>query len=239
MKKLNALLAAGVLGLSAQAQAAELEVHVQNLTQGIYFTPILVASHPTSTSLYEIGTEASPELQQMAEGGNLTGLAGIVTLASGDVGEQEVENGLTAPAATRVFTLESSEENSVLSIAAMMLPTNDGFIGLDNWKIPEEEGTYTVYLNAYDAGTEANDEIRGSGAPGEAGMPVPPPLDPLLGTNGTGVTMEESNATVHVHRGNLGDEAQDGGISDVSNTVQRWLNPVAKVTIIVEQELRL
>lgn len=234
MKKLNALLAAGVLGLSAQAQAAELEVHVQNLTQGIYFTPILVASHPASTSLYEIGTEASPELQQMAEGGNLTGLAGIVTLASGDVGEQEVENGLTAPAATRVFTLESSEENSVLSIAAMMLPTNDGFIGLDNWKIPEEEGTYTVYLNAYDAGTEANDEIRGSGAPGEAGMPVPPPLDPLLGTNGTGVTMEESNATVHVHRGNLGDEAQDGGISDVSNTVQRWLNPVAKVTIIVE-----
>lgn len=234
MKKLNTLLAAGVLGLSAQAQAAELEVHVQNLTQGIFFTPILVAAHPADASLYELGMAASPELQAMAEGGNLSGLTDIVMGQNGDIGVQAVDNGLTLPASSRMFTLESSETNTVLSIAAMMLPTNDGFIGLDNWTIPTEAGTYTVYLNAYDAGTEANDEIRGGGAPGEAGMPVPPPLDPLLGMNGTGVTTEESNATVHVHRGNLGDNSQDDGISDVSNTVQRWLNPVAKVTVIVQ-----
>ncbi|MCY7296930.1 spondin domain-containing protein [Alteromonas sp. a30] len=234
MKKLNALFAAGILGLSAQAQAAELEVHVQNLTQGIYFTPILVAAHPADASLFELGMPASMELQAMAEGGSIAGLETVVDSVGGEVGVQEAENGLTAPATARMFTLNSSDTNTVLSVTAMMLPTNDGFIGLDNWTIPTEAGTYTVYLNAYDAGTEANDEIRGSGAPGEAGMPVPPPLDPLLGMNGTGVTTEEVNTTVHVHRGNLGDAAQDGGASDVSNTVQRWLNPVAKVTVIVK-----
>jgi hypothetical protein len=115
----------------------------------------------------------------------------------------------------------------------MILPSNDGFIGLDNWAIPTEAGTYTVYLNAYDAGTEANDELRGSGAPGMPGMPVPPPLDPLLGSNGSGVTNESTNTNVHIHPGNIGDDSMTDGSSDVSNSVHRWLNPVAKVTITV------
>lgn len=116
----------------------------------------------------------------------------------------------------------------------MMLPTNDGFIGLDNWTIPTEPGTYTVYLNAYDAGTEANDEIRGSGAPGEAGMPVPAPLEDIVGMNGSGVTSSLGNATVHIHPGNIGDDDMMGGISDIS-TQQHWLNPVAKVTVTVRE----
>ena len=127
----------------------------------------------------------------------------------------------------------TADSNSVLSVVAMILPTNDGFIGLDNWQIPTEAGVYTVYLNAYDAGTEANDELRGSGAPGEAGMPVPPPLQPLLGNGGAGVTVIENNATVHIHRGNLGDADLNGGTSDINNTVQRWLNPIAKLTVTV------
>ena len=102
-------------------------------------------------------------------------------------------------------------------------------------RITHPDGSYdTVFLNAYDAGTEANDELRGSGAPGEAGMPVPPPLDPLLGMNGTGVTDMESNDKVHIHRGSLGDSDMSAGISDINNSVQRWLNPVAKLTITVK-----
>ena len=74
-----------------------------------------------------------------------------------------------------------------------------------------EAGTYTVYLNAYDAGTEANDELRGSGMPGMPGMPVPPPLDPLLGMNGSGVTTSITNDTVHIHPGNIGDDSATDG----------------------------
>ena len=47
--------------------------------------------------------------------------------------------------------------------------------GLDGMPIPIRPGVYTVYLNGYDAGTEANDEvITGGGAPGVPGIPGDP-----------------------------------------------------------------
>lgn len=123
--------------------------------------------------------------------------------------------------------------NTQLSIAAMLLPTNDGFVALNNLTLPTMPGTYTYLLNAYDAGTEANDEIRGSGASGMAGMPVPPPLEALVGTGGTGVTTT-AEGFVHIHRGVLGDHNATGGASDIDASSQRWLNPVARVTLTVK-----
>ena len=233
MKIRNSFLAGALLtSLSSVSQAADLTIEIQNLTQGIYYTPFLVAAHTPDASLFELGEAATDELTMMAEGGDVSGLVSLVDGLDGNVAE--VQGELTAPGTTRTFMLSTDDANTALSITAMLLPTNDGFVGLDNWDIPTEAGTYTVFLNAYDAGTEANDEIRGSGAVGEAGMPVPPPLDPLLGSNGTGVTTEEDNETVHIHRGNLGDSMEDGGSSDVNSTIQRWLNPVAKVTVTVQ-----
>ncbi len=122
--------------------------------------------------------------------------------------------------------------NSYLSLVAMLLPTNDGFVGLDGWEIPSTAGTYTVMLNAYDAGTEANDEIiNGGGAPGVPGIPAAPAGNG--GMNATGVTSSESNMLIHIHRGNLGDDDLMAGISDLDNTVHRWLNPIAKLTVVV------
>jgi len=128
--------------------------------------------------------------------------------------------------------LDTTDGNMYLSIVSMMLPTNDGFIGLNAWSIPTEAGTYTMTLSAYDAGTEANDEmITGGGAPGVAGIPAAPGGD--AGVDGTGVTTNEGNSTIHIHRGSLGDDDLTGGKSDLDNTVHRWLNPVARVTVIV------
>ncbi|BDX04948.1 spondin domain-containing protein [Planctobacterium marinum] len=230
--KLRTTLFASAMMATASANAAELTIEFQNLTQGIYYTPILVSAHPATASLFETGEAASAELQMMAEGGDVSGLASIVASVNGNSAEIQAE--LTAPGNSRTFMLSTDTDNTVLSLTAMLLPTNDAFVGLDNWVIPEEAGTYTVYLNAYDAGTEANDEIRGGGAPGVAGMPVPPPLEGLVGTGGTGVTTEETNTTVHIHRGNLGDSMQDAGVSDINSSVQRWLNPVAKLTVTVQ-----
>ncbi len=228
------VLATGLLAASGLAHSAELDVTVQNLTQGIYFTPILISAHSSDASLFELGETATTELQAMAEGGDISGLAASTEALSANNVSNPAE-GLLAPAMSTTASLSTDEGNDVLSIVAMMLPTNDGFIGLDNWSIPEEAGTYTLYLNAYDAGTEANDEIRGSGAPGEAGLPVPPPLEDLVGNNGTGVAATISNANVHIHPGNIGDDEGMGGLSDVDNTVQRWLNPVAKVTVVISE----
>jgi hypothetical protein len=231
MNKLTKICAASALAFaSSQSFAADVTIKIQNLTQGMYFTPIAAVAHTADTSLFEVGEEASPEIQEMAEGGSLAGLTTIATAISADV-LAEPTAGPLGPTESVSGTFTTSDGNTVLSVVAMILPSNDGFIGLDNWTIPTEAGTYTVYLNAYDAGTEANDEIVGSGAPGMPGMPAPPFL--TLGTGGSGVTAVSSNTNVHIHPGNIGDDDAAGGASDVTNSIHRWLNPVAKVTVTV------
>lgn len=226
MKKPTKVLTASLLAFACQsAYSADLSIEIQNLTQGIYFTPLLVAAHTPEASLFELGESASTEIEAMAEMGSLDGLMTVTTSVNADVIGNPAE-GLLGPSLSTTAMLTTDDSNTVLSIVGMILPSNDGFVGLDNWQIPSEAGTYTFYLNAYDAGTEANDEIRAS-------MPVPPPLDPLLGTGGAGVTSQETNASVHIHRGNLGDADSSGGSSDMVNSIHRWLNPVAKVTVTV------
>jgi len=225
------LLLATTVGAVTSINAQELEVTVTNLTQGIYYTPLLVSAHNADMSLYTLGQPATNELQMMAEGGDISGLSAMLSA----VNANNVENpasGLLAPAMSTTAILTTTDGNDYLSLVAMLLPTNDGFVGLNSWKIPTEVGTYTFILNAYDAGTEANDEmITGGGAPGVAGIPAAPGGDAVTGA--TGVTMTETNTNVHVHPGNLGDDDLAGGKSDLSNTVHRWLNPVARVTVKV------
>jgi hypothetical protein len=218
-----------LMSTSAFTQAQELDIQITNLTQGIHFTPILVAAHDGDTQLFKSGEMASPQLQMMAEGGDISGLSAMLT--SADKAENPAM-GLLAPTMSTSTMLSTADGNMYLSVVAMMLPTNDGFIGLNSWKIPSEAGTYSFTINAYDAGTEANDEmITGGGAPGAAGIPAAPGMN--AGTGGTGVTTTEGNAYVHIHRGSLGDDDLTAGKSDLDNTVHRWLNPVARITVTV------
>ncbi|XPF95615.1 spondin domain-containing protein [Colwellia sp. RE-S-Sl-9] len=232
--KFNKTIAALMLATSSVAvNAQQLEVTVTNLTQGMHYTPLIIAAHTADASLYKLGETASPELQAMAEGGDISGLSTMLAGVNADMVENPA-GGLLAPSQSTTAMLDTADGNMYLSIASMLLPTNDAFVALNGWKIPSEAGTYKVMLNAYDAGTEANNElvVMGSGAPGAPGIPAAPGGN--AGTGGTGVTSVEANTTVHVHRGNLGDDDLTGGTSDVDNTVHRWLNPVASVTIVVK-----
>jgi hypothetical protein len=231
MKTFTRLTLASILACaSSHTLAADLTIEIQNLTQGLYFTPIAAVTHSPDNSLFEVGEEASPEIQAMAEGGSLGGLTAIAAAIGADV-LAEPSAGPLGPSAKVSGSFMTTQGNTVLSVVAMVLPSNDGFIGLDNWIIPTEVGTYTIFLNAYDAGTEANDELVGSGEPGAPGMPAPPFL--TLGTGGSGVTSTQSNNNIHIHPGNIGDDSASGGVSDVTNSIHRWLNPVAKVTVTV------
>ena len=207
-------------------------MEVTNLTHGSWFTPLLVAAHGDDVDLFEVGQPASANLQAMAEGGDISGLAADVEAAGGTLVANPA-GGVLAPGATAEATLDlRGRRNDRLSITAMVLPTNDGFVGLDAAEIPARAGRVVHYVNAYDAGTEANDEIvNGGGTPGVPGIPADPGGN--NGAGATGAAGADFNGTVHVHRGVLGDEDPAGGTSDLDRRVHRWLNPVARVVISV------
>jgi hypothetical protein len=224
--------AAAAVAFTAQAQAADIDIEITNLTHGVYFTPLLIGAHGASDHLFQAGHTASANLQIMAECGMTAGLGTDLDTLGADKLDNPA-SGLLAPGASATGSLMTMSGNTHLSLVGMLLPTNDGFVGLDAVQLPTAAGTYTYYLNAYDAGTEANNELIDSSgcAAGMAGIPAAPAMD--NGMNGTGVTSSESNATVHVHRGVLGDTDASGGASDLDSTIHRWQNPVAKLVITV------
>ncbi len=217
--------------LAGNSFAQTFTVKIDNLSNGIYFTPMLVAAHPDTTHLFQTGQAASTSLQAMAEGGDTSALT--TDLAAVNATTSAANLTPMAPGGSvTTASITPAAGNTHLSIVGMMLPTNDGFVGMDDVEIPTAAGVYTYYLNAYDAGTEANDElITGGGSPGVAGIPGCPAAN--CGTGGTGVTTTDSNTTVHIHRGTLGDTNSTGGLSDLDSTAHRWLNPVARVTLNV------
>jgi hypothetical protein len=237
-KTLLALTLSGTLLSSAPLLAQEISLRITNLTNATYFTPLLVAVHDRNTDLFEPGVAASDHLQAMAEGGDISGLIDDVLAAGGDYVANPA-GGLLAPGAMAEAMIELRghhyhNRNRYLSLVGMLLPTNDGFVGLDSLKIPRRPGTYTVYLNGYDAGTEANDEIiTGGGAPNTPGIPADPGGN--AGSGGVATVGADHNPTVHIHRGVIGDDDPQGGPSDLDARVHRWLNPVAKVVIRVDK----
>jgi hypothetical protein len=218
------------------AYAQKFTVTVKNLTHGSHFTPLLIAAHDANTHLFQAGELATISLQAMAEGGSISALSSDLTSTGATLSENPAA-GLLAPGGEVQTTMLNTNgtNNGYLSVVAMVLPSNDGFVGLSNWKIPNKAGSYTLNINAYDAGTEANNELLGAtdaGAVGVLGAPGAP--SGSAGTNGTGAATEDTNKKVHIHRGILGDFDSKGGVSDFDSRVHRWLNPVARITVIVE-----
>ena len=229
-RSISIALGSALIGIGSLAQAADYEVTVTNLTAGVHFTPLIVSVHTPEASMFNTGAQASTEMQAIAEGGDVSSMAALLESIDASVA---TGMGLIAPGGSETFAVSDSDSNTVLSLTGMLLPTNDGFVGLNSVALPTSKGQ-TVHFSArgYDAGTEANDEIIGSGAPGEAGFPAPPPLvaTGLLGANGTGVNVE-AEGFVTVHRGVLGDLDPEGGFSDINAAIHRWANPVAGVMV--------
>jgi hypothetical protein len=231
-KSLLALTLTGGLIASGSLLAQEISLSVTNLTNATYFTPLLIAAHNRGIDLFEPGMAASANLQAMAEGGNISGLIDDVIAAGGDY-VADPAGGLLAPGATAEALIDlPRHRNRHLSVVGMLLPTNDGFVGLDSLKIPRHRGTHTVYLYGYDAGTEANDEIvNGGGAPNTPGIPADPGAN--AGSGGIASVGPDHNPAVHIHRGVVGDDDPTGGHSDLDARVHGWQGPVAKLVIRV------
>jgi len=220
------ILVAAVSLASTTAFADQVRVKIENLTSQMYFTPVLAVAHSPQLKLFRTGEPASAGLQAIAEGGDISIAKAAVENAGAATAAAD---GLLAPGESVTLVLNTRRWQRYLSLAGMLLPTNDGFAGIDSIRIPWGRRAISTYARGYDAGTEMNNEVvNGGGAPGVLGIPADPGGN--AGTGGSGVTTTENNV-VHVHRGVLGDRDATGGESDLDSSVHRWLNPVARITV--------
>jgi hypothetical protein len=163
-----AFLAVTVLTLTSTFAAestnrGEYEVTVTNLTRGQRFTPILVATHQQGVRLFELGSPASAQLRTLAEEGDTGPLAAL--LASLPEVKDVVTSTPPPPASNLIdsgesitLRVETSGAFDHVSLAAMLIPTNDAFFALNGVEGPRGNSELTLFAPAYDAGTEANDE---------------------------------------------------------------------------------
>jgi hypothetical protein len=215
-------LATGLITTSALADRGgqSYQVTITNITQGQTFTPFLLTTHQSSIGLFELGSAASAELEQLAEGGATGPLADVLDEAGKAVGDVVQGDALLAPGQSITVTLRGDGGIQYLSLAAMLIPTNDTFVALDMVDLPNK-GSVTYFAQAYDAGTEANDQscanMPGPRCGGAGYSPVPGPGD---------------EGFVHVGNGfhELGDVDADG-FEVLGPATYDWRNSVAKITI--------
>ena len=184
-------------------------VSITNVTRGIMFTPILVATHQAGQRLWNLGQPASAALAIIAESGNTGPLAAMINAtpkASTAASSGRLEAGKTV-----TVNVTSLGDSNTLSVAAMMLPTNDGFIGVTNVPLPKDKEVLTYLSNGHDAGSEPNDELCAN-IPG-----------PTCGGQG-GSPDAGGEGFVHIHAG-------IHGIGDLDAHEYDWRNPVARITV--------
>lgn len=140
------------------------EVKVTNLTNGQPLSPVAVVLHQEG-QLWQLGEPASVELETMAEGGDNSGLLAlsvVEAMASG--------SGPIGPGSDETIMVSiNNVANAKLSVATMLVNTNDGFSGLNGWDLGQLSvgDSWSTVVGAYDAGTEANTEAMGT-IPGPA-----------------------------------------------------------------------
>lgn len=222
------LLASALFSSAALADRTALyEITVTNITPGQNLTPILVVAHRRSQSLFTPGQPASESLAMLAEGGDTGPLTQDLEDAGVPANQIATIFGpdpatlppLTTPGDSASIRIAGPKHGGRLSIAAMLVPTNDTFAALNAVRLPFF-GQASYAAVAYDAGTEANDQNC-------ANMPGPPcdgiPYLPAAGTD---------EGFVHVSNGfhDLGDFDADGNVI-LGPQGYDWRNPVARVVV--------
>lgn len=184
------------------------EVTISNLTYNQVLSPPLAVTHVPSVHVYQVGEPASEGLEALAEGGDTSLLSTTLSDAHGicDVTTGDMP---VPPGGSTAITIFGSSKR-VVSVATMLVNTNDAFAGLDGMPLPRAYATASRVIPAFDAGTEINDELCAN---------VPGPA-----CNGTGTDASDGEGLVHVHRG-------IHGVGQLDSAEYDWRNPVAHISI--------
>lgn len=136
-KSLCAATLAAALPMTSHAAVVQIKVSVENLApqNGVSFAPLRVGFHSGVFDVFNIGQVATPAIVSVAEGGS--GAAWFPALAAADpsaVASTVLPNppGPLVPglSGTGIFTVDT-DVNPYFSFAAMVVPSNDFFIGND------------------------------------------------------------------------------------------------------------
>ena len=211
----TALLAAAALIAAGPALADQnnfgartFEVTITNITPGQTFTPILAATHDSSIAFFELGEPAIPELAVLAESGDVGPLSDLLGSVPGQVFDTAATGDLLGPGESVTLTIRATRRFNRLSLAGMLIPTNDTFVALDSRPLPRRHTTYTAL--GYDAGSEPDDELCAN---------IPGPF-----CGGGALSEEDGEGFVHVSNG-------VHGIGDLDPAVFDWRNPIARISI--------
>jgi hypothetical protein len=183
------------------------KVTITNITAGQIFAPVLVASHNLGVRVFELGREARPQLEILAETGNIRPLAEWLR-SRPEVKDIAATPSFIPPGESVTLFVRPGVHFRRVSVAGMMLPTNDGFVALNGVRGPRLLHARSYFPPAFDAGTEINDELCDS---------IP---SPDCGGNGG----EDEEGVVHIHSG-------IHGIGHIIPARRDWKNPVAKIRI--------
>ncbi|GAO37287.1 hypothetical protein SCT_2706 [Sulfuricella sp. T08] len=183
-------------------------VTITNITRGQILAPAAVIAHNDNYKLFNLGGAASPELAMLAEEGSA---AALVSMASSmpSVSRTSVGSGIIMPGASQTIEIEASGRFPEISVAAMLVSTNDGFMAVRGVIAPRR-GEVIVGAEAYDAGSEANSESC-------AFIPGPP----------CGSHVHDSSPAegyVHIHAG-------IHGIGGLTPAMHDWRGAVAQIEI--------
>jgi hypothetical protein len=167
--------------LQAQDDVVNVVVKIESLApeNGVYFSPVWVGFHDGSFDLFDLGSLASLAVERIAEDGNNVTLREDFANVTAKTGG--IDDVITSPSgfealplfdpgevSTAEFTLTGSQ-NRYMSFAAMVVPSNDAFIGNHNpWAIElfdaagKFKGKQVITIPGsmvWDAGTELNTEM--------------------------------------------------------------------------------
>lgn len=204
-----------------------LRITVRNTSDvgGTFLTPTYFGFHDGSFNLFDAGSAASAGLESLAEDGSAALLAGERVAADADSQGVVVSAGM--PIATQTIvsaTLDvDGASNGFVNYAAMILPSNDAFIGNDeSLQVFSSSGRFlgeqTIVIegsDVYDAGTEVNTE-----------------LDAAFINQTAPNTGVDENGVVSLHPGFNGSEGNPDGEGDQiilggTNAFGEFIDPIA------------
>lgn len=199
------------------------KVTLENLTTGQPFSPGVVATHTNKVSVFQVGQHASEGIRLIAEDGDpsravadLSGAPGIFDVRA----VPQPTHRIGGPgASTQVVEIDAAANANRLSLAVMLICTNDGFTGVDSIALPGGFKAESYVAAGYDAGTEANNQLF-------THIVDPCSVIGPLSVAPDGQNLRVPLRSVIAHHLNI-----QPGVGDLVAGLHGWTNPVARITV--------